>query len=98
MSELTKKSNRLAVLAFGTELIADRYEKRVAYAKKFQQPIVTMSTDELDSLCARLRELTVPVREMRDLLLKVRSSSSESLDLRFPVADPAMSPTGDNAA
>lgn len=100
MSEsLSKKSNKLAVLAFGTEILAERYEKRVAYAKRLQQPTVTMSTDELASLCERLRDLTVPIREWRDFLQRIRGSSSEAQDLRFPKADPATEfPTGDPAA
>jgi hypothetical protein len=48
VSELRKKANRLAVLAFGSELLADRYEKRVAYARKAEKPTVVMSVDELE--------------------------------------------------
>jgi hypothetical protein len=98
MSELRKRSNRLAVLAFGTEIVAERYEKRVAYARKLKKPTVSMSVDELDALCKRLRELTLPVRDWRDLLNTLCNTTSEKEALKFPVADPAMSPTGDPAA
>lgn len=98
MSELRKKANRLAVLAFGSELLADRYEKRVAYARKQQKPTVIMSVDELEALCKRLRELSLPVRDWRDLLNTLCNTTSEKEALKFPAADPAMSPTGDPAA
>jgi hypothetical protein len=99
MSELRKKANELAVLAFGTELIAERYEKRVTHARRLQKPTIAMSVDELESLCKRLRELTAPVRDWRDLLNTLGNTTNEAQALKFPAADPATaSPTGDTAA
>lgn len=98
MSELRRTANKLAVLAFGSELIADRYEKRVKYAREQQKPTVAMSVDELEALCKRLRELTVPVRDWRDLLNTLCNTTDEAQSLKFPAADPALRPAGDPAA